>query len=96
VTNQQLDFCEVPERKNYIWHQMLLDGTLPQTIGGGVGQSHLCQFMLRTAHIGEVQHGWYDPREVEFLKDHDIRLSGLGEHEEDPLPQNGYKSTATV
>lgn len=81
----QLDMCGCPERKDYVWHQMLLNGTLPQTIGGGIGQSRLCQFMLRCAHIGEVQHGWYDPEEVTFLKDHNIRLLGLGEFEEDPM-----------
>jgi aspartate--ammonia ligase len=86
---KQLDFCEVPERKNYTWHRMLLDGTLPQTIGGGVGQSRLCQFMLRAAHIGEVQHGWYPPEEVNFLREHDIRLMGLGEFDEDPMAKNG-------
>jgi len=88
---KQLDLCSVPERKNYVWHQMLLDGTLPQTIGGGVGQSRICQFMLRCAHIGEVQHGWYDPEEVSYLKEKGIRLLGLGEFEEDPLAYSVHK-----
>jgi aspartate--ammonia ligase len=82
---KELELCGCPERKDYVWHQMLLDGTLPQSIGGGVGQSRLCQFMLRCAHIGEVQHGWYNPVEVELLKQHNIRLLGLGEFNEDPL-----------
>jgi len=81
---KQLDLCNVPERKDFTWHKMLLDGTLPQTIGGGVGQSRLCQFMLRCAHIGEVQHGWWDPEEVEVLKDKNITLLGLGEYEANP------------
>lgn len=85
VLETQLDLCGCPERMDYVWHQMLLDGTLPQTIGGGVGQSRLCQFMLRCCHIGEVQHGWYDPEEVLFLKENNIRLMGLGEYEEDPM-----------
>jgi len=85
ILKQQLDICGCPERADYIWHQMLLDGTLPQTIGGGVGQSRLCQFMLRCAHIGEVQHGWYNPVEVEVLKNANIRLLGLGEFVEDPM-----------
>jgi aspartate--ammonia ligase len=79
VMLKQLDLAGCPERVDQVWHQMLLDGTLPQTIGGGVGQSRLSQFMLRCAHIGEVQHGWYDPEEVEVLKGHNIRLLGLGE-----------------
>jgi aspartate--ammonia ligase len=82
---KQLDLCGVPERKEFVWHKMQLDGTLPQTIGGGVGQSRLCQFLLRCAHIGEVQHGWWDPEEVEVLKEHKIKLLGLGEFSEDPM-----------
>ena len=75
VLLKQLDLCDCPERKELIWHQMLLDGTLPQTIGGGVGQSRTAQFMLKCAHIGEVQHGWYDPAEVEFLKEKGIQVA---------------------
>lgn len=89
---KQLDICGCPERKDYVWHRMLLDGTLPQTIGGGVGQSRLCQFMLRCAHIGEVQHGWYDPQEVNYLKEHGIRLLGLGEFDEDPLAASLHRA----
>jgi len=88
---KQLDLCGVPERRNYTWHKMQLDGTLPQTIGGGVGQSRLCQYMLRCAHIGEVQHGWYDPDEVDYLRDHGINLLGLGEGYEDPLARSLHK-----
>jgi len=88
---KQLDLCGVPERRNYMWHRMQLDGTLPQTIGGGVGQSRLCQYMLRCAHIGEVQHGWYDPDEVDYLRDHGINLLGLGEGYEDPLARSIHK-----
>mmetsp|Transcript_16027 Transcript_16027/g.21993 ORF Transcript_16027/g.21993 Transcript_16027/m.21993 type:complete len:371 (-) Transcript_16027:163-1275(-) len=80
---KQLDLCKVPERKEFMWHQMLLDGTLPQSIGGGVGQSRLCQYMLRCAHIGEVQHGWYNPEEVEELKKHNINLLGMIDVEND-------------
>lgn len=45
--------CE--ERANLYWHKRLLAGEFPQTIGGGIGQSRLCMFLLRKAHIGEVQ-----------------------------------------
>lgn len=37
------------------YHKMLLEGRLPYTIGGGIGQSRLCMFLLRKAHIGEIQ-----------------------------------------
>jgi len=39
----------------YTYHKMVADGTLPLTIGGGIGQSRLCMLMLEKAHIGEVQ-----------------------------------------
>ncbi len=45
--------CE--DRANLYWHRRLLAGEFPQTIGGGIGQSRLCMFLLRKAHIGEVQ-----------------------------------------
>ena len=49
------------EARNQLWkeelyfHRLLLEGKLPQTIGGGIGQSRLCMFLLRKAHIGEIQ-----------------------------------------
>lgn len=79
VMEKQLELCDNLERKELIWHKMLLDGTLPQTIGGGIGQSRLVQYLLRCAHIGEVQHGWYNPEEVKVLKEKNIHLLGLGE-----------------
>lgn len=42
-------------KENLMYHRMLLEGKLPYTIGGGIGQSRLCMFLLRKAHIGEVQ-----------------------------------------
>ena len=45
--------CE--NRKELMFHKRLLSGDLPCSIGGGIGQSRLCMFFLRKAHIGEVQ-----------------------------------------
>ena len=42
-------------KKDLYFHRRLLEGSLPQTIGGGIGQSRLCMFLLRKAHIGEIQ-----------------------------------------
>ena len=42
-------------KKELLFHSSLLSGSLPQTIGGGIGQSRLCMFLLRKAHIGEIQ-----------------------------------------
>ena len=48
-------------KKSLYYHKRLLAGELPQTIGGGVGQSRLCMFLLRKAHIGEIQSSiWSD------------------------------------
>lgn len=42
-------------KKNLYYHSELLAGRLPLTIGGGIGQSRLCMYLLRKAHIGEIQ-----------------------------------------
>jgi len=43
------------EKKDLYFHRRLLEGSLPFSIGGGIGQSRLCMFLLRKAHIGEIQ-----------------------------------------
>ncbi len=52
-----------PEREELAFHKALLNGELPYTIGGGIGQSRLCMFFLRKAHIGEVQSSYWTPEE---------------------------------
>lgn len=52
---RQLEIKGCMERKDLYWHKRLLNGDFPQTIGGGIGQSRLCMFLLKKAHIGEVQ-----------------------------------------
>lgn len=52
---RQLDICHATDRKELYFHRRLLAGELPQTIGGGIGQSRLCLYYLRKAHIGEIQ-----------------------------------------
>ena len=42
-------------KSELLYHRMLLGGELPYTIGGGIGQSRLCMYLLRKAHIGEIQ-----------------------------------------
>lgn len=57
----QLKECGAEDRMQYKYHQMIADGTLPLTIGGGIGQSRLCMLLLEKAHIGEVQSSiWPD------------------------------------
>ena len=52
---EQLKIRGCEERKDLYWHKRLLAGEFPQTIGGGIGQSRICMFLLKKAHIGEVQ-----------------------------------------
>ena len=52
---RQLEISGHTERASMPFHKMLLEGRLPLTMGGGVGQSRICMAMLQKAHIGEVQ-----------------------------------------
>lgn len=57
----QLKIRGEEKRKKLPFHQSLLEGAFPYSIGGGIGQSRLCMFLLQKAHIGEVQAGiWPD------------------------------------
>ncbi len=56
------------------FHQMLLNDELPQSIGGGIGQSRICMYFLRKKHIGEVQVGVWCSNEREKLKQQGIEL----------------------
>ena len=53
--NKQLAIAGQEERKKFLFHKMLLEDKLPYTIGGGIGQSRTCMFLLKKVHIGEVQ-----------------------------------------
>ncbi len=52
---RQLELSHTTERSQLYFHQCLLRGELPLSIGGGIGQSRLCMLLLRKAHIGEIQ-----------------------------------------
>jgi aspartate--ammonia ligase len=51
----QLELSGQQQRRDLYFHRRLLGGELPLSIGGGIGQSRLCMFMLRKGHIGEIQ-----------------------------------------
>lgn len=57
ILKHQLKIRMAEERASLYYHHELLQGRLPQTIGGGIGQSRLCMFLLRKQHVGEVQAG---------------------------------------
>ncbi|SET76406.1 aspartate-ammonia ligase [Natronincola peptidivorans] len=52
---KQLKLANCEDRKELDYHQMILNKKLPYTVGGGIGQSRICMFFLKKAHIGEVQ-----------------------------------------
>ena len=52
---EQLEKAGCPERENLPFQKEILEKKLPYTIGGGIGQSRICMFFLKKAHIGEVQ-----------------------------------------
>ena len=64
--------CE--DRRNLPFHKMLLNGELPLTIGGGIGQSRLAMLMMGCAHIGEVQSSIWDHETVQACEKAGIRL----------------------
>jgi len=70
----QLKKANALDRKNLMFHQLLLSETLPLTIGGGIGQSRLCMLLLQKAHIGEVQVSIWDNDTKEKCKEAGIEL----------------------
>ena len=71
---RQLKIAGCEDRKNLPFHKALLKGELPYTIGGGIGQSRMCMFFLRKAHIGEVQSSYWPQEVVEYCKEHGAPL----------------------
>ena len=60
---KQLDLKQQTERLSLYFHDKLVNNKLPLSIGGGIGQSRLCMFYLRKAHIGEIQSSIW-PKEM--------------------------------
>ena len=71
---KQLEIRDFSDRKNLLFHSMLLDDKLTESIGGGIGQSRMCMFMLKSRHIGEVQASIWDGKVKEKLKEESIEL----------------------
>lgn len=64
--------CE--DRQELAYHKALLNGELPYTIGGGIGQSRMCMYFLRKAHIGEVHSSFWDDKTVEECSKKGVHL----------------------
>jgi len=62
--DEQLTKAGCDHRRKLPFHKMLLEGRLPLTMGGGIGQSRLCMLLLQKAHIGEVQASIWDEKTI--------------------------------
>lgn len=71
---RQLEICNAEDRKKLYFHQRLINGELPLSIGGGIGQSRLCMFFLRKAHIGEIQSSIWSPDMIKKCRENNIVL----------------------
>lgn len=72
--DRQLAEAGCDNRRKLPFHKMLLNGELPLTIGGGIGQSRLCMLLLGKAHIGEVQASLWDEETKRLCKEAGIVL----------------------
>jgi aspartate--ammonia ligase len=70
----QLEISGCENRRELEYHSMLINGRLPYTIGGGIGQSRICMFFLRKAHIGEVQAALWPEEMIEECEKENILL----------------------
>ena len=71
---KQLKAENAEDRLEFEFHKMLESGALPLTIGGGIGQSRLCMYLLQKAHIGEVQVSIWPEKEIAKCKQKGINL----------------------
>ena len=71
---RQLELSGCEDRKELAFQKALLEGRLPYTIGGGIGQSRICMYFLRKAHIGEVQSSVWPEQMLEDAGNIGLRL----------------------
>ncbi|HZK98169.1 MAG TPA: aspartate--ammonia ligase [Prolixibacteraceae bacterium] len=69
---RQLAITGLTQRKDLLFHKKLLKNELPQSVGGGIGQSRLCMYLLRKAHIGEVQASLWPEEMIQQCAEHNI------------------------
>ena len=72
--DRQLTLAGCEARRELPFHKLLLEGKLPLTIGGGIGQSRLCMLLLGKAHIGEVQASVWDEQTIQACRDAGVIL----------------------
>ena len=71
---KQLEIEGCPERKELTFHKALFEDRIPLSIGGGIGQSRLCMYFLRCAHIGEVQSSLWPQEMIDKCSENNIIL----------------------
>ena len=71
---EQLEKAGCPERADLSFQKSILEKKIPYTIGGGIGQSRLCMFFLRKAHIGEVQVSIWPDETIEYAEAHGVTI----------------------
>ncbi len=71
---KQLKEANAENRKEFLFHRMLLNGELPLTIGGGLGQSRICMYFMKTVHIGEVQSSVWPEEMVQEFREKGIEF----------------------
>jgi aspartate--ammonia ligase len=71
---RQLKLADAEDRLQYPYHQMVLNGEVPFTIGGGIGQSRLCMLLLGKAHVGEVQASLWPQEMIDQCEENHIHL----------------------
>jgi aspartate--ammonia ligase len=71
---RQLECTGKQDRQGLLFHRRLLSGQLPLTVGGGIGQSRLCMFYLRKAHIGEIQASLWPEEMIRLCREKNVFL----------------------
>ena len=71
---KQLEISNCLDRLELPFQKALLNKELPYTIGGGIGQSRICMYFMRKAHIGEVQASIWDEENYKLCSENNIRL----------------------
>lgn len=72
--DNQLNLANKNERREFDYHKQILNGTLPLTIGGGIGQSRVCMLLLGKLHIGEVQASLWSDEMIKTCAEKNVNL----------------------
>ncbi len=71
---KQLELAGCPERAELPFQKAVLEKRLPYTVGGGIGQSRICMFFLRKAHIGEIQVSIWPQEDIDYAAERGVTI----------------------